>query len=132
MALADEIRTFLQKPLIARMTTIGPDRYPHTVPVWFMLDGEDLVVISVRQTQKVNHIGHNPRGAIEVGGDTGDGAGYLFKGDLVIEEDPEDRWVKALCYRYDPPEQAEKNIESWKNLDIILVRLKVRRVLKVV
>ena len=49
----------------------------------------------------------------------------------MIEEDPEVRWVEALCYSYDASEQAAKNIESWKDLDIIPVRLKVKRVLNV-
>ena len=40
--LDDTIRAFLQKQLIARMSTIGADGYPHTVPVWFMLDGDDI------------------------------------------------------------------------------------------
>ena len=60
----DTIREFLQKPLIARMSTIDSEGYPHTVPVWFALDGDDLMIISVRQTLKVSHILVNPKGKV--------------------------------------------------------------------
>ena len=127
----DTIREFLQKPLIARLSTIDPNGYPHTVPVWFALDGDDLVVISVRDTRKVGHILANPKGAIAIGGDPGDGSGYLLKGEFTIEADPEDVWVRKMVYRYETPEQAEKDIADWTELDIIVLRLKPRMVLKV-
>ncbi len=129
--LDDTIRTFLQKPLIARMSTIGADGYPHTVPVWFMLDRDDIVIISVRATRKVQHIACNPKGAIVIGGQPGEGGGYLFKGDFSIEEDPGDRWVKKLIDRYESGEQAEKDVRDWADLDIILIRLKPKTVAKV-
>jgi len=93
-------REFLHKPLLARMTTVGPDGYPHTVPVWFMLDGDD-------------------------------GGGYLLKGDFTIEEDPDDVWMKKLTYRYESGQQAEKDVREWTDLDIILIRMKVKSVRKV-
>jgi len=129
--LRNRVREFLQKPLIARLSTIDPDGYPHTVPVWFMLDGEDIVIISDRGTRKVAHILANPKGAITIGGDSRDGSGYLLKGDLSIEADPDDVWVRKLTYRYEPPEQAEKDVAAWADLDIVVLRLRVRAVLKV-
>jgi predicted pyridoxine 5'-phosphate oxidase superfamily flavin-nucleotide-binding protein len=125
------IREFLQKPLIARMSTIDPDGYPHTVPVWFALDRDDIVIISVRSTQKVGHILANPKGAVTIGGHPADGAGYLIKGEFLIETDPDDAWVRKMTYRYEAPEQAEKDIADWAELDIIVLRLKPKAVLKV-
>ncbi len=125
------IREFLQKSLIARMSTIDPDGYPHTVPVWFALDGDDIVIISVRNTRKVGHILANPKGAVTIGGDPADGAGYLIKGEFLIEADPDDAWVRKMTYRYEAPEQAEKDIEDWAELDIIVLRLKPKAVFKV-
>lgn len=123
-------RALLQKPLIARMSTIDEDGYPHTVPVWFKLEGDDLVVIAVRSTRKVAHILANPKGAIAVGGDDDDGGGWLVKGEFVIEDDPDDRWVRVLCHHYEPPDKAEADVADWADLDIILLRLKPHKVLK--
>lgn len=124
-------RALLQKPLIARMSTIDPDGYPHTVPVWFMLDGDEIAIISVRQTAKIGHIQINPKGAVEIGGDSGDGGGYLIKGDFTLEEDPGDIWMRKLIDRYESGEQAEKDFTEWVPLDIIVIRLKPKQVFKV-
>jgi hypothetical protein len=113
------------------MSTIDRDGYPHTVPVWFMLDGDDIAIISVRQTAKVGHIRANPKGALEIGGDSGDGAGYLIKGDFALEEDPGDIWMRKLIDRYESGAQAEKDAAEWESLDIIVIWLKPKVVLKV-
>lgn len=132
MTLFDErARTVLSKPLIARLSVIDPDGYPHTVPVWFMLDGDDIVFISDRDTRKVDYLSANPRGAVVVGGEPDDGGGYLIKGDIVVESDPHDEWVRRLTYRYEEPAQAEKDIAAWADLDIIVLRLKPRKVIQV-
>lgn len=123
-------RVFLQKPLVARLSVIDPDGYPHTVAVWYMLDGDDVVMISVRSTRKVGYIEANPKGSVSVGGGTDDGAGYLIKGNLVIEPDPEDAWVKKLTYHYEEPEKAARDVADWADLDIILLRLKPVKVIK--
>jgi hypothetical protein len=130
--LSNTAREFLQKPLIARLSTVDGDGYPHIVPVWFMLDGEDIVIISDSSTRKVRYILTNPKGAVTIGGDPTDGGGYLLKGDLSIEADPDDTWVRKLTCRYEAPEQAEKDIAAWADLDIVVLRLKPKVVLKVV
>jgi general stress protein 26 len=127
----NKIREFLQKPLIARMSTIDPLGYPHTVPVWFMPDGDQLVVISVRNTRKVGHILANPKGAITIGGDPGDGAGYLLKGEFSLEANPDKAWIKKITYHYESPEQAKKDLADWADLDIIVLRFTPKTILKV-
>lgn len=127
----DEARAFLQKPLTARMSVIDPDGYPHMVPVWYLLDGDDIVIISDSGTRKVGYIRANARGAVVVGGDTGDGAGYLVKGDFLIEPDPDDAWTRKITFHYEPPEKAAQDVADWADLDIIVLRLKPRRVIKV-
>ncbi len=64
-----DLRTFLQQRLITRMTTIAPDGYPHTVPVWYMLDGDDILLATGYHTRKVKHIRANPRGSLVFGGE---------------------------------------------------------------
>jgi hypothetical protein len=116
--------TLLKKPLLARLATVGTDGYPHVVPVWFMLDGNDIVFISSRDTRKVKNLQANPKGAVSVGGAPDDGGGLLIKGNISVEEDPEDRWVKKFCYHYEDKSKAEQDIADWADVDIILLRLK--------
>ena len=72
----------LQKPITARLSTIDKNGYPHTVPLWFDMDGDDIIIISDRNTRKVDYIALNPKGCIQIGGDAEASVGYLFKGDL--------------------------------------------------
>jgi general stress protein 26 len=129
--LTDPIREFLRKPLIARMTTIDPDGYPHTVPVWFMLDGNDIVIIADRSTRKVGHVAANPKGSVTIGGDSTDEAGYLFKGEFLIEEDPGHAWMRKVTFHYEEPKLAAQHVAEWAELDIIVMRLKPAKVIKV-
>lgn len=133
--------TVLKQPLIARLSVIDKDGYPHTVPLWFDLDGDDIVIISDRNTRKVDYIKLNPKGSLCIGGgelggggtgDTSIGSGYMFKGDLLLEEDPGYMWLRRVTLRYETGEAAENDIELWRTtLDMMLIRLKVRKVSKV-
>jgi PPOX class probable F420-dependent enzyme len=127
----EKARDFLKKPILARLSTIDPNGYPHTVPVWYMLEGDDIVFISARDTRKVRNILNNPKGAVTVGGEPADGGGYLVKGDLSIEEDPDDKWVKKFCYHYEDKAKAEHDIADWADVDIALLRLKPKVVNKI-
>jgi general stress protein 26 len=127
-----EVREFLQRRLLARMSVIDDDGYPHTVPVSYILDGDDVIVTSVRSTRKVAYIRANPKGALVVGGDYADGAGYLLKGEFSIEEDPDRVWLRRTSERYhDDPDEAARSFARFASRDMILLRLRVRRVIRV-
>lgn len=129
--LDDTVREFLKQPLIARLSVIDPQGYPHTVPLWFDVDGDDIVIISDRNTRKIDYIQVNPKGSVEIGGEP-DVPGYMFKGECILEEDPDYRWLTQLTYRYEPYEQAVKDIDEWRTtLDMMVIRFKIHKVLKV-
>lgn len=129
----DQAREVLQKPIIARLGTIDKNGYPHVVPLWFDVDGDDIMIISDRKTRKVDFIALNPKGSVQIGGDESSGPGYLFKGDLSVEEDPDYKWLRQVTLRYEQGEQAEKDIELWRTtLDMCVIRLKVKKVIKVI
>lgn len=131
MALEAKVHEFLQKPLIARLATIGDDGYPHVVPIWFDVDGDDLVFMTDRQSQKAKNAETNAKGAVTIGGDEGDGAGYLFMGDWTVATDTDYRLMERITRRYQPPEQAQKTLESWKGDDVVVMRLLVKDIVKV-
>ncbi len=134
MLITPEVREFMQAPYIARLATIDGSGFPHIVPLWYDVEGDDLVIISDRNTSKIHHIARNPQGALQVGGDAAaaGSTGYLFKGELSVEEDPGYKWLRQITLRYEPGEQGEKDIELWRTtLDMVVIRLKVQRVIKV-
>lgn len=131
-----EVRSLLESPLVARLSVVDPKGYPHTVPLWYAVDGDDIVMISDRKTRKVDFLGANTKASICIGGgeaaDGQAGAGYLFKGECTTEEDAGYAWLRRITLRYRSPEQAEKDIEQWRTqLDIMVIRLVVVKVIKV-
>ncbi|MBN1963587.1 MAG: pyridoxamine 5'-phosphate oxidase family protein [Anaerolineae bacterium] len=123
----------MQRPLVARLSVIDLDGFPHTVPVSFVLDGDDVIVTTERRTRKVAYIRANPQGALTVGGDYADGAGYLLKGTYHVEEDPGLGWLRhtAAHYHPDDPVGAERSVAAFAERDMIILRLKVLKVIQV-
>lgn len=127
----EDVRQFLQRPLIARMSTIDPNGYPHTVPVWYMVDGDELVITAPRTTKKIGHIKANPKGCVSIGGAPEDGGGYLFKGEFYITDENMWHWLEKMTILYEGEEQAAKDLAVWKDWDITLIRMKPEKVIKV-
>lgn len=126
-----EQREFLAKPWVARMSVIDTEGYPHTIPVCYVLDGDDLIITTGRSTRKIAYIGENPKGAVTVGGDFDDGAGYLLKGEFRIEEDPGLHWLRRTSQHYLEGEEAERSYDEFARKDMILLRFVPWRIIKV-
>lgn len=133
--LDDTMHAVLRQRLIARATTINPDGYPHTVPIWYVLDGDDIVVATGPDSRKIKNIRINPKGAIVIGGEpVGDheryAAGYLFQGEWLIEGEPGFDWIRRIARRYwDDEERIEREIAAWGPHQAL--RLVVHRVIRV-
>ncbi|MBU7016463.1 MAG: pyridoxamine 5'-phosphate oxidase family protein [Theionarchaea archaeon] len=129
---AREVLAFLEKPRIARFATIGRDGYPHLVTMYFMLDGDDIIMGSDRGERKVQNAEATPKGAVIIGGDPGiDEAGYLIQGDLSIEDDVGHNMTLRMLYRYETEEDAEKHAAEWADSDLVVIRLKPKSVIRV-
>jgi len=67
----------LREELIGWLVTVRPDGLPVPVPVWFLWDGETIVVYSQPGTPKLRNIAANPKVALHL---DGNGRG----GDIVV------------------------------------------------
>lgn len=129
--ISEQVRSVLAQPKIVRLTTIKPDGYPHTVPVWFLLDGDDIIIFTGIGSQKVKNVLENRRGNITFGGDPIGSPCYTIEGDIEVEPDPEHKLTAKITYHYERPEKAEEYLSAWKNDPHVILRLKPRRVIKV-
>jgi PPOX class probable F420-dependent enzyme len=126
----DEIRAHLSQPVIGRFSTVTADGYPHTVPVWFLLDGDDLLVFAVANTQKVKNARANHRANLAIGGDPVGTPCYLIEGDVSVEADPEHVIAERITRHYEAPAEAEASLAAWRDLELVVLRLRPRRILK--
>jgi len=66
MALPDAVKEFLQKPNLAVLATVGPRGRPQATPVWFMLEGEHVLINTSRGRVKLRNIEAHPYVALTV------------------------------------------------------------------
>ena len=128
----EPVRTFLETPRVAYLSTIDRQGYPHTVPVWFAVDGDDLVFSATRDRARVRHIQANPKGSVVIGGNTGEAEGYLIQGNFSIEEDPSHVCMNNIIRRYIRDEAALKQFQQRvEREERIIFRLTPTRVIRV-
>ncbi len=127
-----QTRELLSQPLIVRVTTIRPDGYPHTVPVWFKLEGEQLLLFTGANAQKAVNARLNPKGAIAFGGDPVGTPAFLIEGDFSVEPDADHHITARITHHYEPPDKANAWLESWEGSDHVILRLTPRRIIKLV
>lgn len=60
------IRDRLAGAVVVWLTTVTPEGQPQSSPVWFIVDGEELLVFSRDGTPRVRNIRANPRVAINL------------------------------------------------------------------
>src|SRR5919206_3157126 len=66
----------LQNEQVIWLTTVSADGTPQPSPVWFLWDGQQVLMYSMPNTPKLRHIQANPRVALNFDSDQG--------GDVVI------------------------------------------------
>lgn len=136
-ATLNEVRDVLTQPVIARLGTLGVDGYPHITPLWFLFEDGDLVIMADRTARKAQNLIANPRGAVQIGGDPlpdGQGGytpGVMLQGDFTVEDDPDHAVTARITRHYLPGSAADQLLETWKNDDIVVLRLKIRKVIRV-
>src|SRR2546428_5547201 len=68
MQLPEKVKKFLEKPNFAVLATVSPKGRPQATPVWFMLDGEDILMDTSQGRVKLRNLEAKPHAAIAVVG----------------------------------------------------------------
>ncbi|WP_228818245.1 PPOX class F420-dependent oxidoreductase [Nocardia transvalensis] len=93
-----------------KLATVRPDGRPHVAPLWFLLDGDDLVFTTGITSVKGRNLTHSGRAAMLVHDDRDPFEFVMIEGPVSISEDRDEtvRWAIALAERYVGPERAEQ------------------------
>jgi PPOX class probable F420-dependent enzyme len=97
-----------------RLATASRQGSPHVAPVWFVVDGEDLVFTTGFDTVKGRHLRTNPRAALTVDVDQFPYHFVVVRGPVTVTEHPEEdpdnfvAWATRLAERYVPAGQADE------------------------
>lgn len=75
----------LRDELVAWLITVAPDGRPLPTPVWFLWDGESLIVYSQRDKPKLRHVAANPQVALALRTDEYGDDIVVVTGDAVVD-----------------------------------------------
>jgi PPOX class probable F420-dependent enzyme len=83
----------LRSELVLWLTTVRADGQPQASPVWFLWDGETLLLYSQPSAQKLRNLATNPRVAVHVDTDEAGEDVLTIEGTAAVDPDapPSDR-----------------------------------------
>jgi PPOX class probable F420-dependent enzyme len=128
----DEWRSFLvHGTRTGKLATTRRDGRPHVVPVWFVLDGDDLVFTTGGGTVKARDMRRDPRVCVCVDDERPPYAYVMLEGRASLGEDPEEmlRFATQIGGRYMGLDRAEEYGRRNAVPGEILVRVRPTRVL---
>lgn len=91
-----------------KVAWVGADGHPHVAPIWFVLDGDDLVFTTWATTGKGRALRRDHRVSIVVDDDAPPFAFVKVDGVAELSEDADEllRWATEIGGRYMGPDRA--------------------------
>jgi PPOX class probable F420-dependent enzyme len=107
---SDEARQFLAAGTrTAKLATTRKDGRPHVVPIWFVLDGDEVVFTTGRDTVKGRNIRRTGQAALCVDLDEPPFAFVKVEGTVTWEDNPDGMldWATRIAERYMGADRAD-------------------------
>ena len=94
----------------AKVATVMADGAPHVMPIWFVLDGDDLIFNTGADTVKGRALRRDPRIALLVDDERPPFAFVHIRGRVELSEDPQEllQWATRIGRRYMGQERARE------------------------
>jgi PPOX class probable F420-dependent enzyme len=106
----EEWRAFVSEGTrTGKLATTRVDGRPHVVPVWIVLDGDDVLFNAGERTAKVKAMRRDPRVAILFDDERPPFSFVLIEGTAVLSDDLDEvrRWATVVGGRYMGAENAD-------------------------
>lgn len=107
----DEWQKFLSEGTrTGKLSTVMPDGSPHIAPVWFLMDGDELVFNTGKDTVKGRNIARDGRVALCVDDERPPFSFVVVHGSAEISEELADvrHWATRIAARYMGEDRAEE------------------------
>lgn len=112
------------------LATVRRDGSPHVAPVWFVLDGDDVVLTTGAATAKGRNLRRDARVCLAVDDPRPPFAFVRIDGEAELSDDPGTmlEWATRIAARYMGPELAERYGRRNAVPGELLVRIRPRRI----
>jgi PPOX class probable F420-dependent enzyme len=107
----DQSREFLsQGTRTGKLAVVRKSGQAHVTPIWFVLDGEDIVFMTHESSGKAHAIRRDNRVSMVVDEEVAPYAFVLVEGTVTVSEDIDEliRWGTRIAERYMGPDRAEE------------------------
>ena len=98
----EKLLAILRGPHTGVLTTLFADGSPQSTPVWFLLDGDDIVFSTTAGKQKLRNIARDPRATFAVYDPANEMSYVEVRGTITVDDDPtydtRDRIVRKHSY----------------------------------
>ena len=124
----DEVRAFLATGTrTAKIATVSADGHPHVVPVWFVLDGDDMVITTASGSAKARHLAADPRVSIAVDDERPPFAFVHLRATATLHPKPDDllEWTTRVARRYAGEDAAEELGRRYAEFDDLIIRVPI-------
>lgn len=125
--LDEHVRAFLEERRFAVLATIGDDGMPQQTVMWYVLDGDQIVMNTAQGRFKARHLERDPRASICVE----DGYRYVtIAGRVELDADPagSQAVIARLARRYEG-DRADGMIAGFSTQQRLTIRLHVDNVI---
>lgn len=114
-----------------KLSTVRADGSPHIAPIWFLLDGDDLVFNTGKETVKGRNLARDGRVALCVDDDQPPFAFVVLQGRAELSEDIDQlqHWAARIGARYMGEDRAEEFGKRNGVPGELLVRVRIDKVL---
>ncbi|MFD6490588.1 PPOX class F420-dependent oxidoreductase [Streptomyces sp. NPDC059944] len=114
-----------------KLSTVRADGSPHVAPIWFVLDGDDLVFNTAKDSVKGRNLVRDGRVALCVDDDRPPFAFVVLEGTAALSEDVDElrHWAARIGGRYMGEDRAEEFGRRNGVPGELLVRLRIAKVL---
>lgn len=122
----DGRRAFLLAPgRTGHLATVRADGRAHVAPVWFTLDGDDVLLNTGADTVKGRNLARTGREALSVDLPTHPYAFVHLEGPVTLFDDPHAfrEWSRVIAAKYVPADQVEVYTDRNAVVGELLVRL---------
>jgi PPOX class probable F420-dependent enzyme len=128
----DEALAFLSHGTrTGKLATVRADGRPHVTPIWFIVDGDDLVFNTWHASAKAKHLRRDPRASLVVDLQEPPYAYAMVEGSVSISEDLDEirRFATQIGARYMGSDRAEDFGARNGVAGELLVRLAMDRII---
>ena len=101
MTIPENFRDILDGKGFAHWATIGPDGEPHSSPVWFDFDGEQILISQTTTRQKLRNVKRDPHVAVSILDPENPYRYIELRGEVVeIAEDKDNAFINKMAKKY--------------------------------